>query len=245
MRNVVINETLCFLRNKLGKVPEKQVREALVDYFDGDVLAIAKARLVDDIDSLKLDGMPYTAKHQSGPNRVKMEVDDLIKLFVFVDEKLQLDYLPIYVAENIDRIPTTRWLDGELQLLLCKLSNMELENRALRSDLSNMQSVIAEHNIKSAAELSKLNERVQCMASLVECQLTTLVSSTTQVKYSVQDIKRTIERTTGEGETSVKEHSSQSGAARSLFESVPTRSQPAEGPSRLSSVRRGRLNTPT
>ena len=134
-RKVIINEPLCFIRNRLGKLPEKLLKDVLVDFFDAGILEIAKTRLVEDIDSLQLDSRPYTAKHQAGPNQAKMEADDLFRLFVFVDDKLQLDSLPLYVAENIDRIPTIKWLDGELQILLTKLSNLESEKHQLKADL--------------------------------------------------------------------------------------------------------------
>jgi len=52
-------------------------------------------------------------------------------MFNFLDEKIQLDSLPIYVCENPDRMPTTRWMDGDLQLLIAKIAKLEHDNMEL------------------------------------------------------------------------------------------------------------------
>ena len=81
-RDVVISEPLCFLRNRFGKIPESMLKEALVDFFDAGVLALAKSRLIDDIDKLGLSDRPHAARHHAGANQARLEIDDLVKLFL-------------------------------------------------------------------------------------------------------------------------------------------------------------------
>ena len=71
-RTVIINEPLCFIRNTLRRVTDKLMKEILIDFFDAGILAILKARLVEDIDKLQLDDRPYTANHLPGPNQAGM-----------------------------------------------------------------------------------------------------------------------------------------------------------------------------
>ena len=118
-KRVFVNEPLCFIRTKFGKVPDGMILDVLLSFFDVEQLEIAKRRLVEDICELQLDSTPYVSKHLPGPNQARLEVDDILKLLRFVDEELKLDSLPIYVAENTDRIPSTKWLDGDMTSSPC------------------------------------------------------------------------------------------------------------------------------
>jgi len=44
---------------------------------------------------------------------------------------MQLDSISINVYENPDRMPTTRWMDGDLQLLIAKIEKLEHDNMEL------------------------------------------------------------------------------------------------------------------
>ncbi len=80
---------------------DKILKDIILDYFDVSQLVVAKNRLVDDIDKLAMD-IAHVANYRDGPNRAKIEVDDILKLLTLMDERLALDSLPIYVAENVD-----------------------------------------------------------------------------------------------------------------------------------------------
>ena len=134
-RCLVVSEPLCYIRSRLGKIPESQLKCVVMNFFAEDTLVVAKQRLCEDIDSLTQD-RPHVANHRDGPNKINMETDDIIKLITFADERMLLDMLPIYVCENIDRLPSTKWLDGDMQIILAKLDKVEKECEILRAVIS-------------------------------------------------------------------------------------------------------------
>jgi len=161
-------------------------------------LAIAKARLCEDIEKLQLDKWPRPCQHRDGDGRTAKEVNDIMLMFNFLDEKLQLDSLPIYVCENPDRMPTTRWMDGDLQLLIAKLNSLERENNELKVHMGKIEQsveVICRQNF----DLKQLIDSIQgnqlsCIKSFAEGVNGSLESHLAgfcgEVFKSVDDIKR-------------------------------------------------------
>jgi len=41
--SVVLNDVLCFIKNKYVKMPVKQLKAALMDFYDVEALAVAKS----------------------------------------------------------------------------------------------------------------------------------------------------------------------------------------------------------
>jgi len=119
----------------MGKMPESQLKCVIMNFFAEDTLVVAKQRLCEDIDTLTQD-RPHVANHRDGPNKINMETDDIIKLITFADERMLLDMLHIYVCENIDRLPSTKWLDGDTQIILAKLDKVEKECEQSRAVIS-------------------------------------------------------------------------------------------------------------
>jgi len=128
---VVINEALYFVRCKYGKIGDSLLKQTLLDFFDGEKLATAKNRLNHDIEELRLDDWPCLPPRREGADRAIKEAEDIMVLFRFIDEKLSFQSIPTYVSANMDSVPSTKWLDGDIQMLLAKLNNMEQLNHEL------------------------------------------------------------------------------------------------------------------
>jgi hypothetical protein len=194
-RQVVVCEPLCFARCKFGKVPEKQLREVLVDFYDVNQLSLAKSRLCDDIDLLKLDKWPRPSRRRDSDNRSKMEVEDIVCLLTFLDEKLILDNLPIYVAEDVDRLPSTKWMDGDFLVLIEKLNKLEETNTCLSQQLQQLLSGITENR----STMSTINDNVDvCNTQIVdsvkavrslECKVENQAINIDTLVTSVKDIR--------------------------------------------------------
>ena len=108
---LVLNDVLCFLVNKFGKLAVKSLKGALTDFYSVDALAEAKIQLINDVDSMKLP-----SKRLYIPLRCDSEVDnitDIISLFTFVDENKAMDLLPKYVSSSPDNMPSLRLYDGD------------------------------------------------------------------------------------------------------------------------------------
>ena len=60
-----------------------------------------------------------------GDNRLAREVDDMITVFTFLDERKLLDNLPKYVADGPDNMPTTRLYEGDLKVFMDQLVRID------------------------------------------------------------------------------------------------------------------------
>jgi hypothetical protein len=143
-RTVAISEPLCFIRNRISKLTFNEIKQILTDFYNVDQLTVSKKRLADDIERLCIDGWRRPPSRLDGVNKVKNEVEDLLQMFTFVDEKGRMDDLPIYVCEDVDRLPTARWSDGEFKMLIEKLNKVQLENIELRKEINTILFVHSE-----------------------------------------------------------------------------------------------------
>jgi len=55
--SLVLNDVLCFLVNKFGKLAVQSLKVTLTDFYSVDALAEAKIQLINDVDSMKLSSM--------------------------------------------------------------------------------------------------------------------------------------------------------------------------------------------
>ena len=152
-RCLLISEPLCFARGRFGKLEEKVLKQILVDFYDANQLEIAKNRLNEDIAKLDLDKWPRSGQHRESLNKASLEVDDIMTMLDYLDRNLLLDNLPIYVSENIDRIPSVRWMDGDYQLLLAKMNKIQEENASMQEKIIEMQAHVAAQDEKLNALL--------------------------------------------------------------------------------------------
>ena len=135
--SVVVNDLLCFTSNKFGKTALKILKSTLVDFYDVDNVAAGKLRLTDDIDTMNLTvKRPHTPLQRDSNGRLAREVDDILQLFTFLDEHKTLDNLPKYVANGPDSMPSVRLYEGELQVLMVLLRDMEGWLKTVESSLA-------------------------------------------------------------------------------------------------------------
>ena len=118
---------LCFAVNKYGKTAVKLLKSSLTDFYSVEVLADAKKQLAEDIDELNLSTKrPYVPSRRDGDGRIEREANDIVSLLIFVDEQKLLDKLPTYVCDDPDDIPSLRLYDGELNVIMRKLNDMNI-----------------------------------------------------------------------------------------------------------------------
>ena len=81
-RSVVLNDVLCFIRHKFGKIAHRQLRSTLMDFYSVEVVSTAKCVLIKDIEAMNLSvKLPHVPARRDGENRTAREVDDIIVLF--------------------------------------------------------------------------------------------------------------------------------------------------------------------
>ena len=135
----VLSDVLCFTVNKFVNNDVKTVKAALFDFYTVDDLHEAKMRLVDDIDKLDVNTTgkrPHIPHRRDGDDRLRREVDDLMSLISFVDEQKLFSQLPRYVSESPDKMPSLRLYQGDMDVIMRLLHNMEHKVEELRSALA-------------------------------------------------------------------------------------------------------------
>ena len=110
---------------KFVKLPVKQLKSILSDFYTVEVLTEAKVRLLSDIENMEASvQIPHVPRRRDGDNRVAREVDDIVTLFQFVDENKLLANLPMYVSGSLDLMPSARLFEGDLNMVMAMLKKM-------------------------------------------------------------------------------------------------------------------------
>lgn len=122
----VLNNVLCFLTAKFGNTAAKYLKSAVLDFYDVEALSVAKRLLLQDVNDMKKDiNLPHIAERREGENRAIRIVDDIFTILTHLDENLKLRFIPKYVSEGPDTMPSTRLYDGDLCALMKRLDKME------------------------------------------------------------------------------------------------------------------------
>ena len=73
---LVLNDVLCFVKNKFCSTQAKQLRGALVDFYSVDALSEAKVRLLSDVDAMQFTRKhPHIPLRRTGAGRLELEAD--------------------------------------------------------------------------------------------------------------------------------------------------------------------------
>jgi hypothetical protein len=122
--SVYVSEVLCFILNKFGKCPIKNVKEVMLKFYNGDEIVHAKELLHGELVKINETALPRLSKRQ-GDNRTARDVDDLFAYITKADEAGMLTLLPTFVAANLDRIPSVKPEEVDLCLLVQRMTRLE------------------------------------------------------------------------------------------------------------------------
>ena len=123
---LVLSDVLCFAINNYVKVPVKQLKSILVDFYTVESLSAAKVRLLHDIEEFKTSvKFPHVPQRRDGENRAAREVDVIVTLLHCLDENKLLNSLPTYMAANPDHMPSSRLFEGDMNVIITMLEKMQ------------------------------------------------------------------------------------------------------------------------
>ena len=75
---------MCFLASKYGKIDTKTLKMVMSDFYAADLLSVAKFKLLEAVDSMKLSTKrPHIPQRRDANDWLPREVDDLFTLFNF------------------------------------------------------------------------------------------------------------------------------------------------------------------
>jgi len=121
----VLNDVLCFVNCKYGRLPAKQLKSVLIDIYDEEAISKAKVCLLNDI--MKINSSVkhphiHVPQRRDGDNRLTREIDDIVTLFCFVDENNLTSNR--YVSCNPDSMPSSHIHEGDLRSIMAVLDKM-------------------------------------------------------------------------------------------------------------------------
>lgn len=145
---LVISDLLCFAVNKFHRVPNKVLKNVLLDFYTSDDVSTAKEILVNEVDKVLSDKWPKPVRRRKDSlNRSTSEIDDILSVVSTLDNNKTIDLLPLFVSSDPDKMPSIKLTDGDLAVVMMKLSKIEAridENKELiRLDISDLKTVKA------------------------------------------------------------------------------------------------------
>lgn len=125
-RKLVLCSALCFLASKYGKCTVKAIKNALMDFYSSSETGEAREQLLQDANALNLsERWPHIPSRRVGDSKPQRDVDDIVTVWSWLDEKLQIGHLPVYVSDNPDAMPSMRLYEGDMRGIVDLLARLE------------------------------------------------------------------------------------------------------------------------
>jgi len=122
---LVLNDVLCFLMCKFGKIAIKPLKSSVLDFFKIEDICDAKSQLLRDIQLMNLMDLPHIPDRRAGSDQAVRVVDDIVTILTCVDEQLKMNDLPCYVSRSPDCMPATRLYEGDMAVLMNLLTKLD------------------------------------------------------------------------------------------------------------------------
>ena len=123
MANIIINELLCYMLNKIDSVPQDTLVRLISENFDEHEVEAAKGLLCEHVaDSVK-------AGNRRGQNKKQLNIQDIYKMTL----ECNRDELPRFVALSLAKLPPVSIDCIDVSSLLRKQQVMEIEVSQLKS----------------------------------------------------------------------------------------------------------------
>lgn len=144
--NLLISDLLCYSIKKFARVAHKPLKAVLCDFYNSDEISAAKDLLISEIDKACVDKLKEdptmqrwtkpARRRKDSVNRSSLEIEDILQSILYADGAKILDKLPVFVSTDPDRMPSIKLTDGDLALVLLKLTKIEERQEGICSKLS-------------------------------------------------------------------------------------------------------------
>jgi len=148
-RELKLSSLLCFTVAKFDKLDVKYIKDIICDFYSAGDISSAKKLLLEDTRRLKLDSTLSRYPDRHGDGRTSREIDDIVAVIQQLDESTFLHYLPIYVTDNPDKVPSAKLDDGDMRIIMNKFGKLEATVQSLQSAVHNVSSTVNKLDINS------------------------------------------------------------------------------------------------
>ena len=122
------------------------LKTVTLDFYQTEDFLHVKWTLMDDINELQFDQTQQVSHRREGEKHVIRDLDDIIALLTFIDEKKINDKLPLYVTDDPDRMPLLRLFEGDLKYFFYKkLEHFDNKMESYGSAMAIMMSELRSH----------------------------------------------------------------------------------------------------
>jgi hypothetical protein len=136
------------------------LKPVLISFYNDEELTVAKNTLHKALADAGTADLPRLIARK-GEQKTKMTVDDLLELFVIVDERKLLSKLPRFVTDNLSRIPTV--CQDNLSNVSLARKFEQLENRV--ASLCNLETRVLQLEHLATAKVQPVNLSTQAAPS--------------------------------------------------------------------------------
>ena len=123
-REVIVDERLCFMQNKIDVLPPQTIADLCVTTFDDTAIEKSKKRLFD----LCADETTSRFRRRQGPKKSAVNIDDMIRLL----QEKGTD-VPVFVARDLSRLPPITFDSVDVSSLLHSIRRAQLEIDQLKA----------------------------------------------------------------------------------------------------------------
>ena len=133
---IIISELLCYASYKFSKLPLATLKSVISDFYSPDDISSAKDILIGSVDKIVSDKWPKPAKRKLSDSKSRIEVDDIVGVYTYLDENLLRSKLLTFVAVNVENIPSNRIEEGDMRCFLAKLDNLDKKVTSVAESVS-------------------------------------------------------------------------------------------------------------
>ena len=183
-KRVIISECLCYVSNNIDRITLSNLTSTVCSFYTEQEISKAKSALSSIANNLEC------MKNRIGPNKKYREVADICEFFLEADKAKARDNLPLFVASNLSRIPSSSSEEMSTSSIVQRLSSLESELERVKNisianntEIASLKSSSANTSViapQPAAPVSGIPIRIQ--TSAMRPRLQSLASNASQSK---------------------------------------------------------------
>ena len=125
VQNIVVNELLCFLSNKVRSMTYDSLMKLCMDFYDEETVIAAKSTLLEHVIIPESDDK---RKRRIGANKKASSMKDILSIFL----ELTLEDVPLFVANNLHNLPPLSMDNFDMSRVIHDMETIKLQMKILQ-----------------------------------------------------------------------------------------------------------------
>ena len=148
-KQIVINELLCYASKKYHQLKKQILKQTIYDFYQSETVIEAKNQLCGDIEALAITDWPKPPRRRLNSTehigaKMKNDIEDITNMLDYIDRSQLTPRLPLYVATDLDLLPSPKLTEGDLQCVLIRLHELTNKVHELSDSLTTTNRTMAE-----------------------------------------------------------------------------------------------------